>query len=145
MKGWECLPWWCAPSQDSSSHKLPTTLLHHDQHEELLETCRIVLTRSATRLAGHLDRGKTASPLGVLDMLGQDEQLGGRPHARRESTMSDMILALPSQAARSTLSDERSELYCQLEKNGPWDVAPFILKAGKALNEQEIEIHIQVK
>ena len=60
------------------------------------------LIRRATRLAGNLDRGKTASRLGMLDMLGEDEKLGGRPRARRESTMSDMISAFPAPAAGGT-------------------------------------------
>ena len=72
------------------------------------------LIRRATRLAGNLDRGKTASRLGMLDMLGEDEKLGSRPRGRRDSTMSDMISAFPAPAAggtprRDTMWPEKGE------------------------------------
>lgn len=57
------------------------------------------LIKRATRLASNLDRGKTASRLGHLDMFGSREKLDtGR---FRNSTYSDVLAAFPPPADRS--------------------------------------------
>lgn len=54
------------------------------------------LIKRATKLASNLDRGRTASRLGHLDMFGSSEKL---PNARvRDSTYSDIMAAFPSPA-----------------------------------------------
>ncbi|ETI22379.1 hypothetical protein G647_06453 [Cladophialophora carrionii CBS 160.54] len=62
------------------------------------------LIKRATRLAANLDRGKTASRLGMLDMFGSSEKLGvGVGGAtNRHSTMSDMLSAFPAPAIGGT-------------------------------------------
>lgn len=62
------------------------------------------LIKRATRLAANLDRGRTASRLGMLDMFGSSERLDG---ANRHSTMSDMISAFPAPAAGGTPTTRR--------------------------------------
>ncbi|KIW91441.1 uncharacterized protein Z519_08337 [Cladophialophora bantiana CBS 173.52] len=57
------------------------------------------LIRRATKLAANLDRGKTASRLGMLDMWGSGEKLGA---TNRHSTMSDMLSAFPAPAIGGT-------------------------------------------
>lgn len=57
------------------------------------------LIKRATRLAANLDRGKTASRLGMLDMWGSNDKLSGN---NRHSTMSDMISAFPAPAVGGT-------------------------------------------
>ncbi|OAL32828.1 hypothetical protein AYO20_07785 [Fonsecaea nubica] len=57
------------------------------------------LIRRATKLAANLDRGKTASRLGMLDMWGSGEKLGPN---NRHSTMSDMLSAFPAPAIGGT-------------------------------------------
>ncbi|RVX73058.1 hypothetical protein B0A52_02184 [Exophiala mesophila] len=57
------------------------------------------LIKRATRLAANLDKGRTASRLGMLDMFGSQEKLNGN---NRQSTMSDMISAFPAPAAGNT-------------------------------------------
>lgn len=54
------------------------------------------LIRRATKLASNLDRGRTASRLGHLDMFGSNEKLGGS--RVRDSTYSDVLAAFPSPA-----------------------------------------------
>ncbi len=58
------------------------------------------LIRRATKLASNLDRGKTASRLGMLDMFGSSEK-GGQP-GRRDSSMSDLMSAFPAPALGGT-------------------------------------------
>ncbi|KIW37961.1 uncharacterized protein PV06_09939 [Exophiala oligosperma] len=62
------------------------------------------LIRRATRLAANLDRGKTASRLGMLDMWGSSDKLS---NANRHSTMSDMISAFPAPAAGGTPTNRK--------------------------------------
>ncbi|EXJ77477.1 hypothetical protein A1O3_09703 [Capronia epimyces CBS 606.96] len=62
------------------------------------------LIKRATRLAANLDRGKTASRLGMLDMFGSSDRLDG---ANRHSTMSDMISAFPAPAVGGTPTTRR--------------------------------------
>ncbi|KIW31756.1 uncharacterized protein PV07_03353 [Cladophialophora immunda] len=57
------------------------------------------LIRRATKLAANLDRGKTASRLGMLDMWGSGEKMGVN---NRHSTMSDMLSAFPAPAMGGT-------------------------------------------
>jgi hypothetical protein len=61
------------------------------------------LIKRATRLAANLDRGKTASRLGMLDMFGSQEKLN---RVNRDSTMSDMISAFPAPATGGTPRSE---------------------------------------
>lgn len=58
------------------------------------------LIRRATRLASNLDRGKTASRLGHLDMFGSSEKLDGS--RLRNSTYSDVLAAFPPPADGTT-------------------------------------------
>ena len=60
------------------------------------------LIRRATKLASNLDRGKTASRLGMLDMFGSTEKLGTYPARNRDSTISDLMSAFPAPAAGGT-------------------------------------------
>jgi hypothetical protein len=55
------------------------------------------LIKRATKLAANLDRGKTASRLGMLDMLHGDGEKPKRrdPNEKRESGISDMLGAFP--------------------------------------------------
>ena len=57
------------------------------------------LIRRATRLASNLDRGKTASKLGMLDILASENRLknGSSPNRQRHSqgSMSDILSAFP--------------------------------------------------
>lgn len=62
------------------------------------------LIKRATRLAANLDKGRTASRLGMLDMFGSQEKLNGN---NRHSTMSDMISAFPAPAAGATPTNRR--------------------------------------
>lgn len=62
------------------------------------------LIKRATRLAANLDRGKTASRLGMLDMWGSTDKLSGN---NRQSTMSDMISAFPAPAVGGTPTTRR--------------------------------------
>ena len=59
------------------------------------------LIRRATKLASNLDRGKTASRLGMLD-FGSQERLGKFAPGNRDSTMSDMLSSFPAPAAGGT-------------------------------------------
>jgi hypothetical protein len=60
------------------------------------------LIKRATKLAANLDRGKTASRLGMLDMFGSGEKLGLGGATNRHSTMSDMLSAFPAPAIGGT-------------------------------------------
>jgi hypothetical protein len=60
------------------------------------------LIRRATKLAANLDRGKTASRLGMLDMFGNSDKLGHMRPGDRDSTMSDLMSAFPAPAAGGT-------------------------------------------
>ena len=60
------------------------------------------LIRRATKLASNLDRGKTASRLGMLDMFGSSEKLGVHAPGNRDSSMSDLMSAFPAPAAGAT-------------------------------------------
>ncbi|KAK5455156.1 hypothetical protein LTS15_005876 [Exophiala xenobiotica] len=62
------------------------------------------LIKRATRVAANLDRGKTASRLGMLDMWGSTDKLNGN---NRHSTMSDMISAFPAPAVGGTPTTRR--------------------------------------
>ena len=74
------------------------------------------LIKRATRLASNLDRGKTASRLGMLDMFGKNsaERLGNLPAGKRDSSMSDMLSAFPAPA----IGTPRSEWPGHNEKGG---------------------------
>ena len=63
------------------------------------------LIRRATRLAANLDRGKTASRLGMLDMFSSSEKLNrDKTDARSASgSMSDMLSAFPAPGTTPTL------------------------------------------
>ncbi|KPI44082.1 uncharacterized protein AB675_6420 [Cyphellophora attinorum] len=64
------------------------------------------LIKRATRLASNLDRGKTASRLGMLDMFGKsNEKLGSLPPGKRDSSMSDMLSAFPAPAIGTPRSE----------------------------------------
>jgi hypothetical protein len=64
------------------------------------------LIKRATRLASNLDRGKTASRLGMLDMFGKsNEKLGNLPPGKRDSSMSDMLSAFPAPAIGTPRSE----------------------------------------
>ena len=58
------------------------------------------LIKRATKLASNLDRGKTASRLGMLNMYSSSEKLG-QP-GRRDSSMSDLMSAFPAPALGGT-------------------------------------------
>lgn len=75
------------------------------------------LIRRATKLASNLDRGKTASRLGMLQLYGSSERLGQMGAGNRDSTMSDMISAFPAPAAQTT---PRRDTYWN-EKNGQYE------------------------
>lgn len=75
------------------------------------------LIKRATRLAANLDRGKTASRLGMLDMFGSQEKLNG---ANRHSTMSDMISAFPAPAIGGTPTNRRDGNWPLTEKGDPY-------------------------
>lgn len=72
------------------------------------------LIRRATKLAANLDRGKTASRLGMLDMFGSTEKLGTN---NRHSTMSDMISAFPAPAYGATPTNKRDTAWPLGEKD----------------------------
>jgi len=80
------------------------------------------LIRRATKLAANLDRGKTASRIGMLDMFGSTEKLGS---TERHSTMSDMISAFPAPATGGT--PRRETTWPLSEKDG----GSASLKRGK--------------
>lgn len=66
------------------------------------------LIKRATRLASNLDRGKTASRLGMLDMFGassSSQHLNKFPPGKRDSSMSDMLSAFPAPAAGTPRSE----------------------------------------
>ncbi|KAJ9607918.1 hypothetical protein H2200_007997 [Cladophialophora chaetospira] len=65
------------------------------------------LIKRATKLAANLDRGKTASRLGMLDMFGSSEKLGMGAAGNRHSTMSDMLSAFPAPAIGGTPTTKR--------------------------------------
>ena len=60
------------------------------------------LIKRATRLASNLDRGKTASRLGMLDAFGSKEKLGTFAPGNRDSTVSDMLSSFPAPGAGNT-------------------------------------------
>lgn len=66
------------------------------------------LIKRATKLASNLDRGKTASRLGMLDMFGpsgSSQRMGNLPPGKRDSSMSDMLSAFPAPAAGTPRSE----------------------------------------
>lgn len=75
------------------------------------------LIKRATKLAANLDRGRTASRLGMLDMFGSNEKLGGN---NRHSTMSDMISAFPAPAFGGTPTNKRDADWPLGEKGGAY-------------------------
>lgn len=75
------------------------------------------LIKRATKLAANLDRGKTASRLGMLDMFGNQEKLAGN---NRHSTMSDMISAFPAPAIGGTPTTRRDANWPLSEKGDPY-------------------------
>jgi len=75
------------------------------------------LIKRATKLAANLDRGKTASRLGMLDMFGSQEKLAG---GNRHSTMSDMISAFPAPAIGGTPTTRRDANWPLGEKVDPY-------------------------
>ncbi|KAL2416114.1 hypothetical protein ABEF91_003996 [Exophiala dermatitidis] len=75
------------------------------------------LIKRATRLAANLDRGRTASRLGMLDMFGSSEKLDGK---NRHSTMSDMISAFPAPAAGGTPTHRKDSEWPLGEKGGAY-------------------------
>lgn len=75
------------------------------------------LIKRATKLAANLDRGKTASRLGMLDMFGSQEKLNG---GNRHSTMSDMISAFPAPAIGGTPTNRRDANWPLGEKGDPY-------------------------
>jgi hypothetical protein len=74
------------------------------------------LIRRATKLAANLDRGKTASRLGMLDMFGSTEKLGMANAGNRQSTMSDMLSAFPAPAIGGTPTNKRDTAWPLGEK-----------------------------
>ncbi len=74
------------------------------------------LIKRATKLAANLDRGKTASRLGMLDMFGSSEKLGMRGAGNRDSTMSDMLSAFPAPAIGGTPTNKRDTAWPLGEK-----------------------------
>lgn len=65
------------------------------------------MIRRATKLASNLDRGKTASRLGLLDMFYGDDKPNRRqrnPNEKRGSGISDMLSAFPAVASQSNLA-----------------------------------------
>ena len=77
------------------------------------------LIRRATKLAANLDRGKTASRLGMLDMFSNSEKLS-RDRADAQSTtgsMSDMLSAFPVPGTTPTLAHLASD-YASVNKDG---------------------------
>ncbi|EXJ82016.1 hypothetical protein A1O1_08084 [Capronia coronata CBS 617.96] len=75
------------------------------------------LIKRATRLAANLDRGKTASRLGMLDMFGSSDRLDA---TNRHSTMSDMISAFPAPAMGGTPTTRRDTEWPLGEKDGAY-------------------------
>lgn len=73
------------------------------------------LIKRATRLAANLDRGKTASRLGMLDMFGSSERLNSTTN--RHSTMSDMLSAFPAPAIGGTPTNKRDTAWPLGEKD----------------------------
>ncbi|ETN45941.1 uncharacterized protein HMPREF1541_00123 [Cyphellophora europaea CBS 101466] len=70
------------------------------------------LIKRATRLASNLDRGKTASRLGMLDMFGgssSSQRLGDLGPGKRDSSMSDMLSSFPAPAAGTPRSEWPTE------------------------------------
>jgi hypothetical protein len=66
------------------------------------------LIKRATKLASNLDRGKTASRLGMLDMFGasrSSQHLGNMAPGKRDSSMSDMLSSFPAPAAGTPRSE----------------------------------------
>jgi hypothetical protein len=74
------------------------------------------LIKRATKLAANLDRGKTASRLGMLDMFGSSEKLGMAGANNRHSTMSDMLSAFPAPAIGGTPTNKRDTAWPLGEK-----------------------------
>ena len=85
------------------------------------------LIKRATRLASNLDRGKTASRLGMLNMYGSNEKLG-QPH-RRNSSMSDLMSAFPAPALGGT--PRRDTIWPLGEKDNLYDEHEVSSKAPK--------------
>lgn len=63
------------------------------------------LIRRATRLASNLDRGKTASRLGLLDVANTDEKHG---HVTNPNSISDILAAFPSPSVGTPSGGRRS-------------------------------------
>ncbi|RMZ91284.1 hypothetical protein DV736_g1498, partial [Chaetothyriales sp. CBS 134916] len=60
------------------------------------------LIKRATRLAANLDRGKTASRVGMLDAFSSKERIGQYESSRHHSSLSDMLSSFPAPAAGGT-------------------------------------------
>ncbi|KIW13240.1 hypothetical protein PV08_08427 [Exophiala spinifera] len=82
------------------------------------------LIRRATRLAANLDRGKTASRLGMLDMWGSSDKLSNN----RQSTMSDMISAFPAPAVGGTPTRGKDGAWPLTEKGEVYDSTTDLTK-----------------
>ena len=68
------------------------------------------LIRRATRLASNLDRGKTASRVGMLDMLNKKdmERQANSEKASRDGSISDMLAAFPSPTPTSSTAPHKA-------------------------------------
>lgn len=91
-------------SEKIPPHRRPADLdldgeSHHDGRASTTSLADLI--KRATRLAANLDRGKTASRLGMLDMFYSSDKRGAPSPTRekRESGISSMISAFPPPAA----------------------------------------------
>ncbi|RMZ83850.1 hypothetical protein DV737_g1412, partial [Chaetothyriales sp. CBS 132003] len=60
------------------------------------------LIKRATRLAANLDKGKTASRLGMLDSFGTKDRMAPYGSSRHQSSLSDMLSSFPAPATGGT-------------------------------------------
>jgi len=95
------------PARPGLSEKIPSSRrpppLDIDTPGQRSSTTSLAeLIKRATKLAANLDRGKTASRLGMLDMLYGDGEKPKRrdPNEKRESGISDMLGAFPGTPAK---------------------------------------------
>ncbi|KAL8772071.1 MAG: hypothetical protein Q9209_002737 [Squamulea sp. 1 TL-2023] len=73
------------------------------------------LIRRATRLASNLDRGRTASRVGMLEMLEKEKSR----HPSRSGSISDILAAFPSPSLGTPTGDRRSPRFpSPLDKSG---------------------------
>lgn len=123
--GSEQLPSPCAESRFEPSHALSEKIPSSRRPPRLdLDSVRDAeargsltslpeLIKRATKLAANLDRGKTASRLGMLDMFNSSEKLG-RERTDGQSvngSMSDMLAAFPRPGATPDPFGSRRESY----------------------------------